>query len=108
MLEYVYLTNRIRQSELFDIVGLENSTESHFDNEHHCSASELLQFNSLFAQSVMEAYDFSNFEKDEYLKQTLIGLVLHEVGHTFDLITILLQVYGIPSTKCKTKIEVKL
>ena len=85
MLEYVYLTNRIRQSELFDIVGLENSTESHFDNEHHCSAGELLQFNSLFAQSVMEAYDFSNFEKDEYLKQTLIGLVLHEVGHTFGL-----------------------
>lgn len=85
MLEYVYLTNRIRQSELFDIVGLENGAESHWDNEHHCSAGELLQFNSLYTNSVMEAYDFSNFEKDEYLKQTLIGLVLHEVGHTFGL-----------------------
>ena len=85
MLEYVYLTNRIRQQELFDIVGIDKWENTSNTIENYCSAGELFQYNNLFAQSVMEVYDFSNFEKDEFLKQTLIGLVLHEVGHTFGL-----------------------
>lgn len=85
MLEYVYLTNRIRQQEIFDIAGLDNYDNKENEDYNYCNIGDNLQFNSLYTQSIMQAYDYSDFEKDEFLKQTLIGLVLHEVGHTFGL-----------------------
>ena len=86
MLEYVYFTNRLRQQELFDVAALDHfDDQQHTDDAHYCQIGSVMHENLLYGNAVMEAFDFSQLEKDEFLKQTLFELVLHEVGHTFGL-----------------------
>ncbi|MBX7226294.1 MAG: zinc-dependent metalloprotease [Chitinophagales bacterium] len=86
MLEYVYFTNRLRQQELFDLVALDHFEDYNtIEDAHFCQMGEVMHQNLLYGNAVLEAYDFSQLEKDEFLKQTLFELVMHEVGHTFGL-----------------------
>ena len=89
MLEYVYLTNRLRSEKIFDQAGLsyleyDEHTEENFD-EHHCSLGLHLHQASLFGLQVMAAQGVSQGIKREFLKQSIHRLVLHEVGHTLGL-----------------------
>lgn len=84
MLEYIFVTNRMKQEQLFEAGKSIESFEKHgFSN--YCDASHQLHSSSLFGASVLQANGLSGIEKREYIKQSLYYLVLHEMGHTLGL-----------------------
>ena len=85
ILEYVSITNRIKQEKLFATAGLINEYESETDDNHFCSLGHHLQMTGLFGLSALAAHNADEKEKEEYIKSALYYLVLHEVGHTLGL-----------------------
>ena len=97
MLEFVYLTNRIRQQDLFDAAALpdwaqQSLTELHaHDTEaghaphDGCTLGTTMQQNLLTGLQVLHAQDASELQITEYFEQALYYLILHEVGHTLGL-----------------------
>ncbi|HYG16494.1 MAG TPA: DUF5117 domain-containing protein, partial [Bacteroidia bacterium] len=90
MLEYIYVTNRMRQEKLFSTAGLEHlllsGEELEFPvNGNYCDAGMHMHHNTMFGLCGMMAMDASQEKKDEFLHQSLYYLVLHEMGHTLGL-----------------------
>lgn len=83
MLEFIYLTNRLNVEKLFDVAALDGFGDP--GSEDHCQIGEVMHNNLLSGLQMMSAYGFSEFDKDEFLKQALYDLTLHEVGHTLGL-----------------------
>tara|TARA_Y100000385_G_scaffold291932_2_gene374184 strand:- start:3509 stop:6028 length:2520 start_codon:yes stop_codon:yes gene_type:complete len=84
MLEWIYITKRITQGELFESSALFLEDENPMD-AHFCSASAMLQSNNLFAESAIDAMDLGEASKERLIRESLRRLVLHEVGHTLGL-----------------------
>ncbi|MCO5247941.1 MAG: zinc-dependent metalloprotease [Chitinophagales bacterium] len=87
MLEWIYLTNRVRYEKMFNIAGMaieQNETELE-DNPFLCSAGFHTSENLSYGKTMMDAYNFDSLQHDEFMKQCLTELVLHEVGHTLGL-----------------------
>lgn len=84
MLEWVYITKRIQQGELFENTALFLDEETEHQG-HYCSASALMQSNNLFAQSAVDALELEQESKDALIRESLRRLVLHETGHTLGL-----------------------
>ena len=80
MLEWVYITNRIKYDFLFD----DNQTNYLYD-EHYCSASQEFQKQTVFGSNCVDLLNLGDEMKKEMVKQSLYRLVLHEVGHTLGL-----------------------
>lgn len=85
MLEYVFMTNRLPLEKLYDIAALDNMQPDIHLNYDHCAFGESMHQNILYGTQMLNAFGFSDLDKDEFLKQALYDLVLHEVGHTFGL-----------------------
>jgi hypothetical protein len=89
MLEWVFLTNRLRLEKMFDVAGMDHAIHPHLehlsDDEHFCMAGHYMHHNILYGTAMMQAMDFSEIEKDTFITQALKELVLHEVGHTLGL-----------------------
>lgn len=99
MLEYVFLTNRIRYTELFDVAGLspwlpadmleEMTGEAPFPLEHEhgamCNFAEHLQMETQGALAMMQAAGASDDAQSEIVRQSLHYLIIHEIGHTLGL-----------------------
>ena len=103
MLEYVFLTNRIRLRELlektegappfappvvassdrfpFHRLGIRRSRSS----GSLCQAGNFLQENTVSARASLAVAGASEIEVDALLEQALIDLTLHEIGHTLGL-----------------------
>ncbi|MAO71142.1 MAG: hypothetical protein CMD02_01365 [Flavobacteriales bacterium] len=82
MLEWTYITNRIYQDNLFN----DNNFKNH-DNydQHQCDAAHYQSFENTLALNYLESLNLSEEIKNDFLKQSLYRLVLHEVGHTLGL-----------------------
>ena len=80
MLEWTYITNRIFQDNLFH----EKNNLSHHD-DHQCFAAHYQSFENNLALNYLESLNLSEEIKNDFLKQSLYRLVLHEVGHTLGL-----------------------
>jgi hypothetical protein len=99
MLEYVFLTNRIRFTELFDVAGLspwlpadqleEMTGQAPFPLEHEhgamCNFAEHLQMETQGALAMMQAAGASEDARSEIVRQALHYLIIHEIGHTLGL-----------------------
>jgi hypothetical protein len=100
MLEYVFLTNRIRYSELFDVAGLsqwlpaEQLAEAtgepvieHRARAHGamCNFAEHLQMETLAGLAALQAQGATTVKMNELIRQSLHYLVIHEIGHTLGL-----------------------
>lgn len=99
MLEYVFLTNRIRFTELFDVAGLsawlpsdmleEMTGEAPYPIEHEhgamCNFAEHLQMETQGALAMMQAQGVSADQQSEIVRQSLHYLIIHEIGHTLGL-----------------------
>ncbi|HRH56028.1 MAG TPA: zinc-dependent metalloprotease [Chitinophagales bacterium] len=85
MLEFVYLTNRLPLEKLYEIAALDNLQPATDLNYENCVFGEGMHQNILYGTQLLNAYGFSDMDKDEFIKQALYDLVLHEVGHTFGL-----------------------
>lgn len=85
MLEFVYLTNRINLEKLYDIAALDNYSTTPNLNYANCEFGETMHENILSGMQFLSAFSFNDLDKDEFMKQALTNLVMHEVGHTFGL-----------------------
>ncbi len=85
MLELVFLTNRLKLEKLYDIAALDNMEAPVPMNYNGCMYGEAMHQNILYGNQLLAANDFTDLEKDKFIKQALYDLVLHEVGHTFGL-----------------------
>ena len=94
MFEWVFLSGRLRQFDLFTTAGLAFPTEMEEEDEtkipqihngHHCAAGELLQHNTLLGMAQLNAMDADPAEKERFINQAIHYLVLHEMGHTLGM-----------------------
>jgi hypothetical protein len=90
MLEYVYVTNRVRYDNLYARAGLtsigDEAEEVHDDHPaRFCSYGESWQSNLMLGRQVLEARGASPVDMRELVHQSLVELVMHEVGHTLGL-----------------------
>ena len=77
MLEWIYLTNRVRYSEIFE------NQENHKND--FCHNSLIKQENRIFGKLATEALDLNEIEISRLYEEELYQLILHEVGHTLGL-----------------------
>lgn len=84
MLEYVFVTRRMKYDEIYNTQALESEFESSAD-PHLCSVSLHLQHSILFGITAMEALELDKVEESKLIQQSVYYLVLHEVGHTLGL-----------------------
>ena len=91
MLEYGGMAGRLWKSAVFDDAELFNYDEELTSREraaemmHRCNIGESVAHNTLFTFSAMQVMDFSDEDREEFVRQTLHRLCLHEVGHTLGL-----------------------
>lgn len=92
MLEYVFLTNRLRLRDLLvrtgpsaEIHAVRNSGQFPFDRAAFCEAGRFRQENAIAARASLAVAGASAIEMDALIEEALFELVLHEVGHTLGL-----------------------
>jgi len=85
MLEFIFVTNRIQQQQLFERAGQDLFTPGADDDRAACSAAAYLQQQAAFGASVLQLYGASEAQMTQYLHDAVVSLVLHEVGHTMGL-----------------------
>lgn len=84
MFEYVFITNRLKQEELFAKAGMPFQ-ETPENEMHCCHIGNLMQHNMMLGRAALTATGATEVEIKDYIKQSLYYLVLHEMGHTFGL-----------------------
>ncbi len=89
MLEWVFITNRLKTQKVFDKAGIEWLLESHEnDGPHHryaCEAGEHMHMQNLLGLQYLASQDASEDDVNNFIKESLYYLILHEVGHTLGL-----------------------
>lgn len=88
MLEYIFVTNRLKQEELFGANGNSLLNENNLNtknSKNFCGVSDYLHQTSMFGMAALEAQGLTNAEKSDYIKQSLYYLIMHEMGHTMGL-----------------------
>jgi hypothetical protein len=85
MIEYSYLTNRLKQEKLFHTSGLEMDGHTDDESENYCAFGQFLQMTSLFGLTALDINKPDDTERDDYIRSALYYLILHEVGHTLGL-----------------------
>lgn len=89
MLEYVFITNRIVMSDVFDAADLMEAphlaSAHHKNGKHLCSFSRHLQMANGFAVTALQAQGASDEDIEAVVEDGLYYLMLHEVGHTLGL-----------------------
>lgn len=88
MLEYVHFTNRVLYDKLFDLSASNNLSEEVSlieNNQLLCSAGHIMHENTMFGQAVLAAAKANDLEMERMKKESMIALIMHEVGHTLGL-----------------------
>ena len=86
MLEYIFVTNRVRQERAFATAALGLEPEAVLDHTGKmCSFGDQLQLNVMAGRQALMARGATQIEMKEYINQAITGLILHEVGHTLGL-----------------------
>jgi len=99
MLEYIFLTNRIRLSELVDLGHASESDQAEAgipgEMRFLCQCRDHLHSNRIAGQTILRAmmaarpdnrhFDNEEIELNRLVKEALTDLILHEVGHTIGL-----------------------
>ena len=94
MLDYVFLRGSETDSDLYNLDGrslVEMISDdvaiphTHRFNQHICMANHHASKKMIFGKTVTTALDFEEEEKERMVNETVIELLLHEVGHTLGL-----------------------
>ena len=94
MLEYVFMTNRLRSAEIFEEAALPDLFDTqevqtpnlpHFSNDHLCQAGAHLQHQMMMGAAVLKAQGASDIAVGDMLDDGLRYLIIHEIGHTLGL-----------------------
>jgi len=92
MLEYIFLTNRIRFRELVDLGRPEPAAarprlpggSSHFCGYGHCLHADRIAAGAVL-RATRDRFGNGPVDLDELVRQSLADLVMHEIGHTLGL-----------------------
>ncbi len=85
MLEFIVVTNRIQQADLFEVAGLTLALPDLDAGTEGCAAGAYLQQQAAFGLSTLQMSGASEAEMNAYVHDAVVSLVLHEVGHTLGL-----------------------
>ncbi len=85
MLEFIFVTNRLQQSELFEYAGQALNMPEDDSDQYACTAQAYMQQQAAFGASVLQMLGASEVEMNAYIYDAVVFLVLHEVGHTMGL-----------------------
>lgn len=83
MLEYVFLTNRVKLENVFNIQSA-TDLDAH-SNHEGCDAGLYLHHQQLLAKSLLEISNDNETEISRLLQESIHYLILHEMGHTMGL-----------------------
>ena len=78
MLEFIYFTNRVKYDFLYKAEIFEKDV-------NRCLAGEITHQGNLFGMITMDTGESKGLLKKELIRQSIVRLVLHEVGHTIGL-----------------------
>ena len=87
MLEYSFITSRLRSRRIYSEMGLAGMTEpeqGRFDPSQ-CIAGNLMQQSLAFGVTSLRLHPAERVAEDTLIKEALTKLILHEVGHTLGL-----------------------
>lgn len=103
MMEFVFLTNRMRAAEIFDVAGMPawvdhavaefHGEEVHASHIHDpnapggklCSYNDFMQSQVMSGMAMLQAQGASEIEMNRLVEEALKMVILHEVGHTLGL-----------------------
>ncbi len=88
MLEYVHFTNRVFYDNVFELATLEEPFEASKHNKNdatYCSLGHQMHQDIMFANTVAFATGASDLEMERIKKESMLALIMHEVGHTLGL-----------------------
>ena len=88
MLEYVHFTNRVFYDKVYELTSAEKPlAESDFEEDAHtsCSFGKEMHEDLMFASAMISATGASEFEVERIKKESMLALIMHEVGHTLGL-----------------------
>ncbi|MBN8703105.1 MAG: zinc-dependent metalloprotease [Bacteroidetes bacterium] len=87
MLEYIFITNRVRLDKLFNDapIGMMDELLNNTHNENFCMLNDYMHESNLFGQQVLAATGATAEHEKELIKESIYYLVLHEMGHTLGL-----------------------
>jgi len=88
MLEFVFFTNRVFYDKLYSnadtIMNTDNYHQNNDNNNFVCSAGNLLHDNINFGRTFI-ALNGDDYDLQDLEKQSMMYLIMHEVGHTLGL-----------------------
>ncbi|MCL9980415.1 MAG: zinc-dependent metalloprotease [Bacteroidia bacterium] len=84
MLEYIFLTNRVRTQQIYGIEGAEMENENH-STHTGCDAGLYLHYQLQASQGIMNLQEADTIEMTRLLEESIHYLILHEMGHTMGL-----------------------
>ena len=84
MLEYIFVTNKLKLERTL-VTSATEVEDVENDINHFCTLGDHLHLSNMFGVYALSTNDASPEMKDEFLKQSLYYLVLHEMGHTIGL-----------------------
>ena len=89
MLEWVYLTNRVRYDKMFSTAALMDydpaGGSEREEYHHYCDFGLHHHYNTLFGKLALKAMDVSEAMQTQLIRESIEELVLHEMGHTLGL-----------------------
>jgi len=88
MLEFVHFTNRVLYDKLYSLTSLQkpfNENKLKKDSHHTCAFANNMHQDLMFASAVALASGASDLEMERIKKESMIALIMHEVGHTLGL-----------------------
>jgi hypothetical protein len=90
MLEYIFLTNRLKEEKVFQTAALdflqsEHGHDASGEDQHYCQFGSVVHNNMLLGTQILKSRLADANETEEFMRQAIYMLVLHEVGHTLGL-----------------------
>ncbi|RUO42913.1 hypothetical protein CWE15_05800 [Aliidiomarina taiwanensis] len=84
MMEYVYMTNRWIEGELYDANGI-NRHDTGANDAVYCSQGYMMHEGLVAGNAMAGLLGVESIDDNELLRQGMIHVILHEVGHTLGL-----------------------
>lgn len=88
MLEYSFITNRLRSQRIFSNLGLAGMQDqaANIDRQgSNCLVMDAMQQGLMFGMTDMRLHPAERVDESVMVKEALTQLILHEVGHTLGL-----------------------
>ncbi|MDO6759552.1 zinc-dependent metalloprotease [Tamlana sp. 2_MG-2023] len=90
MLEFVHFTNRVFYDKVYSLAASQQAYDGKAYNydgdEHHsCAFSDTMHNDFMFANAVASVTGASDLEMEGIKKESMLALIMHEVGHTLGL-----------------------